>query len=258
MAMDALDGENFGEAEAFCRRALMLRPASHDARQLVASALIEQQRFFEAASYLEEVLDVDEGDIGALADYGLCLFEMCEFENAEIVLARALDLEPTDPQACYWMALCIERRGQYQLADKYFVSAHEMEPGAYPLPARIPREVFRNLVAQAMAALPELLREKLSQVSIVVEDLPREGDLVDFDPPIDPCVYGLFLGIPLQEREEGTAPETPDAICLYQRNLERFFPPGEELVEEIIATLVHEIALYLGATSEEMAEMGSA
>ncbi len=257
--MDAHEREDFGEAEALCRRALMLEPDAHEPRQIVASSMIEQHRYREATRYLEEVLAADPDDLSALADYGLCLFELCEFDSAEVVLVRALDLEPSDPQACYWMALCIERRGDHHLADRYFLAAHEMDPEAYPSPARVSREDFTRATNEALGQIPEELRERIEQVTVVVEDLPREEDLIDYDPPIDPCVYGLYLGVPLPDRRpEGPPPELPDRICLYQRNLERFCATWESLVEEILATLLHEIGLYLGFDGEKLAKRGLA
>lgn len=256
--MDAIDREEFGEAEALCRRAMMLRPDSHEARQIVSSALIEQHRYWEAANHLEEVLEVDPEDLAALADYGLCLFEMCEFSNAEIVLARALEIEPSDPQACYWMALCIERRGQYQLAEKYFHAAHEMDPEAYPRPARVGRETFMGAVSEALAQFPGPLKEPAAGIEILVEDLPREDELMDFDPPIDPCVYGLYVGKPKPDRDPEEGPVFPEAICLYQRNLERFCPTRESLIEEIRVTLLHEIGQFIGFSASDLAKRGMA
>ncbi len=255
---DAIDREDFGEAEALSRRALMLRPESVEARQCLSSALIEQGIYEEAAVFLRDILEVQPDDLPSLADLGLCLFEACDFEGAEAVLARALEVDSSDPQACYWMALCIERRGQYPLADKYFLAAHEMDPEAYPVPTRISRTRFTESVEEALDQLPDEIRVHLKNLSIMVEDLPRDADLLDFNPPLDPCLYGLYVGVPLPERTSNEPPELPDTIFLYQRNLERFCRSRAELVREIKVTLLHEIGHFLGYDEEDLAERGLA
>jgi predicted Zn-dependent protease with MMP-like domain len=255
---DALEREDFRDAEACARRALMMDPQSLEGRQVLASALIEQARYEEAVPCLEEILEREEHDVVSLADLGLCLFEMCLFEEAEAVLARALEVDATDPQACYWMALCVERRGYYELADEYFQQAHEADPEAYPLPARIPRAEFEEAAEAAILELPDELQAHLDQVPVVIEDLPGLEDLTEYDPPLDPCLYGLYEGVPLPERSESDPPRLPDRIHLYRRNLERLCPDRETLVQEIRITILHEIGHYLGLDEEELAERGLA
>lgn len=259
LASDALERDALEEAEALARRALMKEPESLEGRQALASSLIEQTRYEESAAILRELLEADPDDLATLADYGLCLFELCDFRAAEQVLARALEVEPADPQACYWMALCLERRGQFQQAERYFRLAHEVDPAGYPSPSRISREAFAETVSEALEGLPDEIRRPLQgAVAIIVEDLPLEEDLRITDPPLDPCLYGLYCGVPLPERTSNAAPELPDRIYLYQRNLERFCTTREMLVEEIRITLLHEIGHYLGFDEEELAERGLA
>lgn len=261
-AQDALDLERFGDAEALGRRALMLRPDSPEGRQVLASALIEQGRFPEAAVLLEEILAREPDDLVALADLGLCRFEMCRFREAESALARALTIDPDDPQARYWMALCAERRGEYRAAEEGFRRAHEIDPEAYPLPTRFSGGVFGRALTEALAAtrrrLPPEARRLTDRLRLVVRDLPRARDLLDFDPPLDPCLYGLFVGIPLPERGGRTQPRRPDTIYVYKRNLERFCHDAQSLLEELRLTLGYEIGHYLGYDEEDLAQRGLA
>ncbi len=253
LARIAYDAGDHAEAEALARRALMLSPASVDARQVAASAVIEQGRYGEAIPWLEELLEEDPRDVVTLADLGLCLFELCEFEDAEAVLARALEIDPSDPQASYWMGLCIERRGETELAEEYFLRAHSVDPEAYPRPVRWSAEEFDDAVEEAAADLPPAMREALDRLELVVRDLPDEEDLLAFDPPLDPCLYGLFPGIPLPDREDDADPE-PDVLYLYKRNLERMCPGFDVLVRELRLTLLYEIGHYLGLDGVALAE----
>ncbi len=255
---DALEREDFDDAEALGRRALMLDPESLDARQLVSSALIEQARYEEAAPLLEEILSKEPDDLAALADLGLVLFEMCEFEDAEAALSRALEIDAADPQACYWMALCLERRAENEMADQLFQRAHQQSPDDYPLPTRMSREDFEAVMREALAELPDDIRREMKNLAVLIQDLPAEESLLDFDPPLDPCLYGLYVGTPLPERTAGDPPRLPDQIFVYKRNLERMCADRETLRREIRITLLHEVGHYLGFDEDYLAEKGYA
>jgi len=257
-AQDALDREDFNEAEALGRRALMRDPESLDARGVVAAALIEQLRYEEAVVLLDELLAKDPDDLVALTDLGLARFELCEFEKAEAALSRALEIDNTDPQGLYWMALCLERHGEYELAERYFERAHQHGPEDYPLPARTTPADFEATLRGALAELPEDIRREIKNLKIIVDDLPREQDLTDFEPPLDPCLYGLYVGVPLPDRTTADAPRLPDNIYIYKRNLERMCSDLETLREEIRITLLHEIGHYLGFDEDDLAERGLA
>jgi predicted Zn-dependent protease with MMP-like domain len=257
-AQDALEADSFGEAEALSRRALMMDANSADAKQVLASALIEQARYEEAVPCLQELLEQEPDDVVSLADLGLCLFEMCLFDEAEAVLARALEVDGADPHACYWMALCVERRGYYDLAEEYFQQAHEVDPQSCPLPHRLSRAEFEEVVEEAISELPDEIRRHLDNVAVVVDDLPQREDLMGTDPPMDPCIFGLYCGVPLPERTHNQPPELPDRVYVYRRNLERLYEDRETLIEQIRITVLHEIGHYLGYDEDDLAERGLA
>jgi predicted Zn-dependent protease with MMP-like domain len=240
----------------------MLQGDSLDARQVIASAVIELGGYDEAAILLEEILSVEPDDLPSLADLGLCLFEMCRFERAEAVLARALAVDSADPQACYWMGLCTERHGagHYAEAEELFQRAHQTDPEAYPLPTRFSAEEFQEIVHEAIDELPDEARAcvRNGTLSIHVPDLPRADELYAFDPPADPCLFGLYTGTPVPERSLGQLPQLPDVICVYKRNLERMFHDRDDLVEEIRITVLHEIGHYFGLDEDELEERGFA
>jgi len=257
-AQEAMLRDDFHDAEAYGRRALMLNPDSLPARHVVAGAVIEQGRFEEASEILEEIVAVDPDDLPALADLGSCLYEICEFEDAQSVLSRALEIDPLDAQANYWMALCSERGGHMGRADDYFRRAAQRDPEAYPTPLRMSRDEFDRAVSEAMESVPEPCRRALAGLAIATTDLPREADLMEYTPPLDPCVFGLYVGVPLSERSPSDVPKLPDVIFLYQRNLERLCRDRETVVGEIKETLIHEIGIYLGCDESELVERGLA
>lgn len=259
-AQDAYDHEDYEEAEALSRRALMMDAESVDAKQVLSGALIEQSRYDEAVPWLQDLIEQAPDDVISLSDLGLCLFEMCLFEEAEEMLGRALEVDPKDPYANYWMALCVEQRGHFDLAEEYFDRAHELDPAACAKPLRMSRDDFDVAVQEALNRVAEddKIGPHLHNVAVIVDELPRQEDLTEFEPPLEPSILGLYVGVPRPERSLADLPRLPDRIFIYKRNLERTCTDRESLIEQIRITVGHEIGHYLGWDEEELAEAGYA
>jgi len=87
----------------------------------------------------------------------------------------------------------------------------------------------------------------MSNVEIVVEEENAE----------DPDLYGLYLGIPLTERDTGYAGVLPDKIAIYRLPLvEEFGDDPEVLEDEIRITVLHEIAHHFGVDEDRLTELG--
>ncbi|MGH8223447.1 MAG: metallopeptidase family protein [Woeseiaceae bacterium] len=110
---------------------------------------------------------------------------------------------------------------------------------------------FEAVVRDAMERLPEWVREALHNIDILVVDecdeqlYPEAQDLL-----------GLYVGVPLTERGANDAGELPDVIYIFRRpHLELNLPP-QELRDEIVRTLIHEIAHYFGIDDDHLDEIG--
>lgn len=110
---------------------------------------------------------------------------------------------------------------------------------------------FESLIRQAMHDLPEWVQNGLDNVEILVveeadENLDPEGE----------GLLGLYVGTPLPERGIDYAGELPDVIYIFRRpHLELDLPP-DELQDEIVKTLIHEIAHYFGIDDDHLDEIG--
>lgn len=257
-AHNALEAEEFDEAEALARRALMSDPESIEARQVLSSTMIEQGRYEEALVLLEQLMARDPEDSVTYSDAGVCYMMICEFDRAEAALTRALELDDEDLTAIYWMGLCVERRGDYAAADELFVRAHRGDEQSFPAPQRMSRREFQATVNEVLRDLPAEIRDQFGNLAIIIDDLPREEDLTDYEPPLDPCLYGLYVGVPLPARSNSDAPRLPDTIYIYQRNLERVCNDLVTLRREIRITILHEVGHYLGYDEDELAQRGLA
>ena len=106
---------------------------------------------------------------------------------------------------------------------------------------------FEEHVRAALDSLPAELQKAMSNVEIVVEDENSE----------EPDLYGLYLGIPLTERDEGYAGVLPDKIEIYRIPLEEEFGDDPAVLEdEIRITVVHEIAHHFGIDEDRLSELG--
>jgi predicted Zn-dependent protease with MMP-like domain len=106
---------------------------------------------------------------------------------------------------------------------------------------------FEEHVQRAVESLPADLRNAMSNVAIVVEDENAE----------DPDLYGLYLGIPLVDRDSGYAGVLPDKIAIYRTPLEEEFGDDPDVLEdEIRITVLHEIAHHFGIDENRLDELG--
>jgi predicted Zn-dependent protease with MMP-like domain len=105
-----------------------------------------------------------------------------------------------------------------------------------------------QLVATAVDGLPEWVRRTMDNVDVLVDDEPSEAERGE--------VLGLYLGIPLTDRDGGYAGVAPDTITLYQGPIERAAKAsGESLAEVIARTLRHEVAHHFGIDDERLLEI---
>ena len=107
------------------------------------------------------------------------------------------------------------------------------------------RDKFRALVAQALDDLPKPFRERLTNVAIIVEDLPPAGV------ENQGLLLGLFHGIPRTEKSVFYS-TPPDHIFIYQRNIEAISRGEADVRRQIRATLLHEVGHYFGLSEEEL------
>jgi predicted Zn-dependent protease with MMP-like domain len=105
---------------------------------------------------------------------------------------------------------------------------------------------FEDSVEAAVETLPDDLREAMSNVAIVVEDQPPEGQ----------PLLGLYEGIPLTARTSWYAGAAPDKISIYRGPLERLYGHDPELLQRMIRRVVlHEIAHHFGISDERLVEL---
>jgi len=106
---------------------------------------------------------------------------------------------------------------------------------------------FEECAQEALDSLPPELRNSMSNVAIVIEDEPPDGQ----------PLLGLYQGIPLTKRTSSYVAVAPDKISIYRGPLERYFGADRErLRNEIKHVVLHEVAHHFGISDERLEEMG--
>jgi predicted Zn-dependent protease with MMP-like domain len=105
-------------------------------------------------------------------------------------------------------------------------------------------DAFEALVADALATIPDNLREEMENVAIIIDNESPPGSL-----------YGLYEGIPLTSR--GTyAGVGPDRITLFLATICRSASTTEELARRVRVTLLHEVGHHFGIGEPRLRELG--
>jgi predicted Zn-dependent protease with MMP-like domain len=115
------------------------------------------------------------------------------------------------------------------------------------------REEFEAVVAEALDGLPLEFAELMSNVTIQVREAPDVATLerLDLDPRHE-TLFGLYTGVPLDERGGWYGNVLPDVIVLFRRPLLAACTSRATLVRQIQLTLLHEIGHHFGLSDAEM------
>jgi predicted Zn-dependent protease with MMP-like domain/predicted Zn-dependent protease len=126
-----------------------------------------------------------------------------------------------------------------------------LDLAAPPGEVHVSEDEIERIAAEALAELPQNIRDHLERVPILIDDLPSDDIIAD---GFDPRLLGLFQGTPMPE--DGALAPTVTNILLFKRNLERFAEDAEHLAEEVRITVLHETAHYFGLDEDDLEALG--
>ena len=119
---------------------------------------------------------------------------------------------------------------------------------AYMDPRSMPglNDPFDEAITGALNSLPANLRAAISNVEIVVEDEPPDGQRL----------LGLYQGVPLSRRTSAYSGALPDKISIFGGPLTRLAAgDGDRLRHEIKRVVLHELAHHFGISDERLIEL---
>jgi predicted Zn-dependent protease with MMP-like domain len=106
---------------------------------------------------------------------------------------------------------------------------------------------FEELVSDALDEIPDELARLMDNVVVLVEDDSPEGE---------PELLGLYEGTPITERDGWYAGVLPDTIRLFRLPILRICDTYDDVIEEVLVTVVHEVAHHFGIDDARLHELG--
>ncbi|WIY04245.1 metallopeptidase family protein [Amycolatopsis mongoliensis] len=114
------------------------------------------------------------------------------------------------------------------------------------MPVEMGRERFEELVSEALDEVPPEFAKAMDNVVVLVEEFNDEA----------PDILGLYHGIALTERTSSYGGVLPDRISIYRQPILAMCEDEDEVVEEVLITVVHELGHHFGIDDARLHELG--
>ncbi|MGD8536005.1 MAG: metallopeptidase family protein [Candidatus Aminicenantes bacterium] len=114
------------------------------------------------------------------------------------------------------------------------------------------RERFEELVEEALADLPKEFKERLQNITVIVEEKPSREVYERLGGSPFNLILGLYHGVPFKHRGPFYGNVPPDVITIYQKPIEEICFTEEEIKKKVKEVVVHEIAHYFGFDDKEL------
>jgi len=242
-----------GEFEAAVQEAEELLddvPQHAEALFLLGEALLELGDYELALEAFRQRVAIDGGDADSLLGLGIAAFQLCDLQQSIETTREVIRLEPDQAEAHYYLGLALERiPGHSRESLNEQMAAYQLSPKRFPLPRDLSHADWQDLVAGAVARLPEKLHAFYSNLPFTIEDLPELEELRTHDPPLPPTIAALHTGEPPEEDDPWE--HRPTSTRLFARNLARS-PTPEELIDQLRQALLDEAVHWLGIAPEEL------
>ena len=117
-------------------------------------------------------------------------------------------------------------------------------------------EEFERLVLEAVESLPESVRPYLEDVVIDIEPMPDRATARSVGLSSRRRLLGLFHGVPLTEQSVMDGPRLSNRISIYRDNIRRMCRRRSQIIEQVRATVLHEIGHHFGLDEDDLEELG--
>lgn len=107
---------------------------------------------------------------------------------------------------------------------------------------------FEVFVLETMESLPEVIRSRLENVQVVIDETAPPGTRR--------AVLGLYEGVPLPRRDLGYSGVLPDKITIFKHTIEALCQDEREVRAMTRETVIHEFAHYFGFSEEKIRRAG--
>lgn len=122
---------------------------------------------------------------------------------------------------------------------------------------RVSERTFEILVRDAVKSLPREFKDRLENITVVVQGEPSAAQRKDAGIRKDEDLLGLYEGVPLGERTHHDGSVLPDKITIFRGPVTRACRTQKAMRTVVRDTVLHEFAHYFGISDEHMQETGT-
>jgi len=117
------------------------------------------------------------------------------------------------------------------------------------------KEKFEAIVLNTLKNLPDKFKDKIKNLSIVIEEKDIRAVLKDKKNVSTKYTLGLYQGLPATKRA-GRRSILPDKITIYKKSLEEVSRSDKELEKNIKKVILHELGHYFGLDEKKLRRLG--
>jgi predicted Zn-dependent protease with MMP-like domain len=118
------------------------------------------------------------------------------------------------------------------------------------------QDSFEQLVREALRELPSLIRKKLENIELIIEDQADRETLKEMGISSPHHLLGLYRGIPYPRRGHWYGNVLPDTITIYQKPIESVCRDEKEIKAKVKEVVAHEIGHYFGFSEKKLRKLG--
>jgi len=107
-------------------------------------------------------------------------------------------------------------------------------------------KTFKQIVSEAIDAIPDQRAQHIKNLAFVVEDTPTEEQRQKNNLKPNQTLLGLYEGIPLTKRNGNYNLVLPDKITIFKNPTEASANSLDQLKKVVHNTVWHEVAHYYG------------
>jgi predicted Zn-dependent protease with MMP-like domain len=120
---------------------------------------------------------------------------------------------------------------------------------------KLTRREFEAAVVAALERLPKIIRKKMENVDVVVENRASEELLSEMGLRYPSELLGLYQGVPIDRRGFYYGNVLPDKITLFQIPIESICKTKEEVEKKVKEVVIHEVGHYFGLNDKRLREL---
>ena len=110
---------------------------------------------------------------------------------------------------------------------------------------------FEETIEKGLNKIPKKFREILKRENIQVLARERVPDALQ-NRYKGHLLFGIFVGVPYDKRSVFNIQMEPTRIELYKNSFEKVFSNKNDMEEQIVKTVVHEIGHFFGFSEKEL------